>query len=114
MTTTNLYNKFYREYLLTERVKVVPVPIKPINYPDVDQDVDYWTAINSTNDNIDWNIMELIDIYYQEQQQTFIRRKFQEWFRRSDLKAELMANVWHPRNFEKFRYLDPDTFCEEI
>jgi len=30
------------------------------------------------------------------------------------LKEELMANVWHPRNFEKFRYLDPDTFCEEI
>jgi hypothetical protein len=44
----------------------------------------------------------------------FIRKKFQEWFRRSDLKAELMANVWHPRNFEKFRYLDPETFGEEI
>jgi hypothetical protein len=46
--------------------------------------------------------------------ENFIRRQFQEWFRRSDLKSELMANVWHPRNFEKFRYLDPDTFEEEI
>ena len=44
----------------------------------------------------------------------FIRKKFQEWFRRSNLKAELMANVWHPRNFEKFRYLDPETFGEEF
>jgi hypothetical protein len=44
----------------------------------------------------------------------YIRNKFQEWFRRSDLKAELMANVWHPRNFEKFRYLDPETFGEEF
>jgi hypothetical protein len=43
----------------------------------------------------------------------FIRRKFQEWFKRSDLKAELIAKLWHPRNFEKFKYYDPDTFGDE-
>lgn len=44
----------------------------------------------------------------------FIRQKFQEWFKKSDLKAELMANVWHPKNFWKFKYLDPETFDEEF
>jgi hypothetical protein len=44
----------------------------------------------------------------------FIRKKFQQWFKRSDLKAELMAVVWHPRNFEKFKYLDSETFGEEF
>jgi hypothetical protein len=30
------------------------------------------------------------------------------------VQAELIANVWHPRNFEKFKYLDPETFGEEF
>jgi len=31
-------------------------------------------------------------------------------FRQSKLKEELMAIVWHPKNFEKFKYLDPEIF----
>ena len=49
-----------------------------------------------------------------KQREEFIRKKFQEWFKRSELKQELMANIWHPRNFEKFKYLDPETFGEEF
>jgi hypothetical protein len=48
-----------------------------------------------------------------KQREEFIRKKFQEWFRRSDLKEELIANVWHPKNFEKFKYLDSETFGDE-
>jgi len=44
----------------------------------------------------------------------YIRKRFQEWFRKSLLKEELMANVWHPKNWEKFKYLDPETFDDEI
>lgn len=40
--------------------------------------------------------------------------KLQQWFKKSKLKEELMANVWHPKNFEKFKYLDPETFEEEF
>jgi hypothetical protein len=81
----------------------------------------------SFNPNITWKIVKAnIDKpwdYYMlsynqmdksKEKEEFIRKKFQEWFRRSELKAELMANVWHPRNFEKFKYLDPETFGEEF
>ncbi len=43
----------------------------------------------------------------------YIRKELQEWFKKSQLKAELIATVWHPKNYEKFKYLDPETFDEE-
>lgn len=39
-----------------------------------------------------------------------IREKFQEWFKNSELKMEIMAAAWHPKNLWKFKYLDSDTF----
>jgi hypothetical protein len=42
--------------------------------------------------------------------ENFIRKRFQEWFIRSDFKAELIATVWHPKNFKKFKYLNPELF----
>ena len=79
----------------------------------------------SSNPNITWEIVQanldkpwrydyLSENKMDKPREEFIRKKFQGWFRRSDLKAELMANVWHPRNFEKFKYLDPETFGEEF
>jgi hypothetical protein len=44
----------------------------------------------------------------------YIRIKFCEWFKRSALKEELIAKLWHPKNFEKFKYYDPETFDEEL
>lgn len=41
-----------------------------------------------------------------------IRKELQENFKGSPLKEKLMAVVWHPRNFEKFKYLDPEEFGE--
>jgi hypothetical protein len=39
-----------------------------------------------------------------------VREELQKWFTTSDLKQELMASVWHPRNINRFKYLDPETF----
>jgi hypothetical protein len=38
----------------------------------------------------------------------FIRTRLQQWFSCSNLKEELMATVWHPRNIHRFKDLDPD------
>jgi len=89
-------------------------PDQPWNYD--------WLSLNSiitweivqANPNKPWNYDYLSQNKMDKPREEFIRKKFQEWFRRSDLKAELIANVWHPRNFEKFKYLDPETFGEEF
>lgn len=49
----------------------------------------------------------LFDNFYVEERQ---RIRLGKQFTRSELKEELMSVVWHPNNFHKFKYLDPDTF----
>lgn len=44
----------------------------------------------------------------------FIRKELSEWFKKSELKEELMATIWHPKNFDKFKYLDPELFEDFI
>ena len=61
-----------------------------------------WSYFNLTQNDLNYS------------REKYIRTRFQEWFMRSELKAELMASVWHPRNFEKFKYLNPETFGEEF
>lgn len=70
--------------------------------------------IKSSNDlidyfigNIDMNIFKNYELLY------YIIKYKQQEVKISKFKEELMANVWHPRNFEKFRYLDPETFGDE-
>lgn len=46
------------------------------------------------------------DIFSLERDE-YINEKITQYFK---LKEELIANVWHPKNFDKFKYLDPDTF----
>jgi hypothetical protein len=41
----------------------------------------------------------------------FIRKELQRWFSRSHLKEKLMATIWHPKNIDKFRHMDPDLFA---
>ena len=43
----------------------------------------------------------------------FFRKYLSEWFKKSDLKKELIENLWHPKNYEKFKYYDPEMFLEE-
>jgi hypothetical protein len=59
----------------------------------------YWTAIGRNPMDAD--------------KMDFIRKELRQWFSTSPIKEEMMAKVWHPRNFAKFKYLDPETFGEE-
>jgi hypothetical protein len=61
-----------------------------------------------TNDP--WNVATIAKNPMENEKNNFLRNKLREWFARSNLKEELMATVWHPRNVEKFKCLDPDTF----
>jgi hypothetical protein len=47
------------------------------------------------------------------EKEMFFRKKLHEWFKKSDLKRELIAKLWHPKNYEKFKYYDPEMFSEE-
>lgn len=66
--------------------------------------------IKSSNQLIDYFIM---NFYKNNELLYYIIKYKQEQFKISKLKEELMANVWHPRNFDKFKYLDPETFDYE-
>ena len=43
----------------------------------------------------------------------FFKKYLREWFKKSDLKKELIENLWHPKNYDKFKYYDPEMFLEE-
>jgi hypothetical protein len=43
----------------------------------------------------------------------YIIKYKQQEFKILKLKEELMANVWHSKNFNKFKYLDPEIFGDE-
>ena len=72
-----------------------------------------WEIVDEYKD-LDWDYYSLLVNPMTRSKEEFIRNKFQKWFTRSELKAELMAVVWHPKNFEKFKYLDPETFGEDF
>ena len=87
-----------------------------------DKSWSYWGL--SANPNITWEIVlanrhhdwDYLGLYQNPmptRRDNYIRKCFQKHFMSIGLAEELMANVWHPGNFEKFQYLDPETFGEE-
>jgi hypothetical protein len=68
-----------------------------------------WDIVRN-NPNIRWDHNGLSENPMTSAREAFIRQKLQEWFRKSALKEELMASVWHPRHFRQFHWMDPDTF----
>jgi dephospho-CoA kinase len=50
---------------------------------------------------------------FTSEKEMFFRKKLSEWFKKSNLKRELIANLWHPKNYEKFKYYDLDMFSNE-
>lgn len=89
-------------------------PDKPWSYYHLSQNPNINWEIVEANSDKSWNYFHLSGNAMPTAREDFIRRKFCEWFKRSVLKEELIANVWHPRNFEKFKYLDSETFGEEF
>lgn len=63
---------------------------------------------------IEYDSDKNISIFTVENWQNKHRKQLQEEFKKSKLKEELMAKIWHPKNFEKFKYLDSETFGEEL
>jgi hypothetical protein len=55
----------------------------------------------------------IFDSFYVEENILFTERQriiLGNQFKRSALKEQLMATVWHPINCDKFHYWDPETF----
>lgn len=89
-------------------------PKIPWDYAKMSKNPNISWKIVKENQDKNWNYWYLFANDMCGVKDMFIRKKMTEWFKRSDLKAELMANVWHPRNFDKFKYLDPETFGEDL
>ena len=89
-------------------------PDKPWSYDYLSSNPNINWDIVEDNPDKPWNYVALANNTMDTSREKYIRERFQEWFKRSELKAEIMANVWHPRNFWKFRYLDPETFGEDF
>ena len=60
-----------------------------------------------------WNYYKLLRNPMHFAMNNYIRKCFQKHFMSCGIAEELIATVWHPRNFEKFKYLDPETFDDE-
>ena len=61
--------------------------------------------------------MFIFDSFYVDENILFTERQriiLGNQFKRSGLKEELMATLWHPINFNKFYYWDPETFDYEF
>ncbi len=89
-------------------------PDKPWNYNYLSANPNITWEIVEANPNKHWDYETLSCNKMDKQKENYIRKRFQEWFKRSELKEELIANVWHPKNFWKFKYLDPETFGEDF
>ena len=61
-----------------------------------------------------WDYYNIFDNPMTLWKKNYIRKCYQTHFMSSGIAEELIANVWHPRNFERFKYLDPETFGEEF
>ncbi len=81
---------------------------KSINYnPNIT-----WEIVQNNPDK-PWNYFWLSLNTMEKAKNNYIRKELQQWFKQSELKAELIATVWHPKNYEKFKYLDPETFGDD-
>lgn len=76
------------------------------------QDFIRLTRVTST-DFIRMYCWLVFDSFYVEENILFTERQriiFGNLFKRSQLKEELMATLWHPNNFNHFIHWDPETF----
>ena len=85
-----------------------------------------WNYVNlSCNPNITWEIVEenpdnpwcygaLTANPMPLAKNNYIRKCYQKHFMSCGLAEELISVVWHPRNFEKFKYLEPETFGKDF
>ena len=110
----NLYNEFLNDWSEKWFQYIKDNPYIIWNYYWLSSNPNITWEIVQENYHIKWNFIRLVKNTMDKAREDYMRKRFQEWFRKSSLKEKLMANVWHPRNWEKFKYLDPETFDDEI
>ena len=110
----NLYNKFLDDWSERWFQFILDNPDKNWIYDHLSSNLNITWEIVQSNLDKPWNFDYLSRNTMDKARNDYIRKRFQEWFRRSELKEELIAKVWHPKNWEKFKYLDPETFDEEL
>jgi hypothetical protein len=71
------------------------------------------TIENHLDNFLDYKLLLLAGNDFTLEKEMFFRKKLREWFKKSNLKKELIAKLWHPKNYEKFKYYDPEMFSEE-
>ena len=88
-------------------------PDKPWNYDHLSRNPNInWEIVYANPDN-DWDYEYLKINPMIPHKNNYIRKCFQKHFMSCGLAEELISVVWHPRNFKKFKYLDPETFGED-
>lgn len=75
---------------------------------------DYNKLINDMNEDITIYVCGTCILNTKYKYYNYVYPKLREWFKKSNLKKELIKNVWHPKNWAKFKYLNPDTFDDEL
>ena len=113
MNTINLYNIFLNEWSEKWFQFIVDNSDKPWNYSSLSLNPNITWDIVKNNSDKPWDYDILSFNEMDKPREYFIRKKFQEWFQKSKLKEELIANLWHPKNYEKFKYYDPEMFGED-
>ncbi len=88
-------------------------PDKPWNWDAISINPNIDFGIVQNNPDKPWNYGNLSKHQMEKARNNYIRKELQQWFKQSELKAELMATVWHPKNYEKFKYLDPEIFGDD-
>ena len=70
---------------------------------------EYWIIASNDVNTINGMYDEAFD-WSNASIEKYLRVRFREHFMESGLAEELIECVWHPNNFRKFKYLDPETF----
>ena len=81
------------------------------DYNELSKNPNITFDIVKANPGIPWNYFLLCDNKMTKPREDFIG-KYQEQFKKSSLKEELIANLWNPKNYDKFKYYDPELFDE--
>jgi hypothetical protein len=87
-------------------------PENPWNYRYLSENPNITWEIVKQNPDKPWKYDYLSQNSMNNAKENFIRKELSELFKKSELKEELMATIWHPKNFEKFKYWDPELFEE--
>jgi hypothetical protein len=104
----NLYDEFLKEWSELWFQYILDHPEILWDYNRLSYNSNITWDIVQTHADKPWDYNRLSENKMNNSKDLFIRKKHQEWFRKSKLYDELMTKVWHPSNMEKWKYYDID------